>query len=227
MAITMFLKEMGFEEGADFQGWVHVFRQNEFYDLCGRPNSCLFFDPSWYKFKVVRNPYERVVSSYLHTMTQTSDLPDDRFLLKSIPGIHEKRNISFNNFLTYIEHNSPSPLAQDLHSGNHIEMQAYAFEFYAWQNGKTVYNQIVKLEELAAGIARVNSEAGTHYPANVSSHHFERKESVTSYVGDLPWNQLKGKIPDSYGHFYNAPTKERVARIFFADLLVYNYSFPY
>ena len=54
------------------------------------------FNQDFYRFKVVRNPYSRVVSSYIHTMKWPEMHPPIKNVLKK-----RSANISFNQFFGF------------------------------------------------------------------------------------------------------------------------------
>eukprot|EP01040_Poterioochromonas_malhamensis_P012882 gene12882-14112_t len=67
-AVVGFLKAMGLEHEVDYTGWPHDFR-DYIYNNCSHATLCHYLDPQWYRWKVVRNPYDRAVSGYLYAMT--------------------------------------------------------------------------------------------------------------------------------------------------------------
>ena len=228
-AQLMFLDYMGYKQEIDFDGWPHDFK-NEYHEECGYANPCMYFDDSWYRFKVVRNPFDRAVSSYLHVMK--TQAVKEEYLIKGIPKIRKKGAISFNDFLTYIERKMTTPIEMaGLHDGFHIRKQCYDFEFYAWLKGKKMFHRIVKLERLQEDMELVNRDAGTNFRANFSSNHYIKRHNETdaifNYTGNIPYNQLRGRIPQNYGLFYNEDSIRRVRRLFFQDLLVYDYEYPF
>lgn len=193
----------------------------------GKPSPCAYFDDEFYSFKVVRNPYDRAVSSFIHIM-RTKAVPE-RLLLQSIPGIKEKGDITFKDFLTFIEANSYTPLENNLHDGTHISKQCYDFEFRAWLEGKKVFDRIVKLESFAEDMALVNKESGAHFKTNFTSKHYAKRVEEDFYVGNMTFRFMMDhhEIPENYGLFYDDEDVDRVFRLFFTDLLVYNYSYPF
>lgn len=67
VAVKMFLDHMGLlEEALRHNPWVHNYREYVFYKNHPPPTSEEHRDVRYFKFKVVRNPYDRAVSSFLH-----------------------------------------------------------------------------------------------------------------------------------------------------------------
>jgi len=70
-SVAMFLQEMGVYQGFNYTGFVHDY-QNEnwrtFTILYQQVTLSMLMSSDWYKFKVVRNPYSRMVSSYFQIM---------------------------------------------------------------------------------------------------------------------------------------------------------------
>ena len=223
-AVKMFLDHMGVKEWVHYRGWVHDFRK-EYYRQCGRGNSCIFEDPSWYKFKVVRNPFDRAVSSFIHVM-KTPHAVNEATLLK-LSGVPNKRLMTFKKFIHSMD---PSHGNDGLLQNSHIRKQSLDVEYELHQNGRpSLFNAIVKVEDIAAGMRLVSQETGFNFhPDFQSSHYFPRAVNNSEYVGETPWFELQERgIPATYGHFYNDRIRARVARLFAQDRMVYNYTFPF
>ena len=161
-AVVMFLESMGFEYGVHYKGWPHDFRIEFTYKHCGMSNWCMFFDPKWYKFKVVRNPYERAVSSYLHCMATK--------LLPQYYQSSEYDNISFRDFLVFLS-SLPPGVMQRL-AGRHASYQTTKFEReYFYKYNKTMFDAIVKAENPSEALARINTEKNTNFRLGYNSSH--------------------------------------------------------
>ena len=66
--VAMFFDSMNIRQDVNYTGFIHIYRQNVFYHRYGHVTMEELLDTSWYKFKVVRNPYARMVSSYMHVV---------------------------------------------------------------------------------------------------------------------------------------------------------------
>ena len=227
MSVKMFMDHMGIREHEHYEGWVHELKTQIYYHKCGRANVCTYENPTWYKFKIVRNPYDRAVSSYLHTM-KTPHAVDEAKLLKHIPSARTKDDVTFEKFVFAMDYTR----ARDpLLINGHIRKQALDAEYILFQQGKPylkLFNRIVKLESMAEDMKLVNYETGMNFSTDFKSHHYyPRNEGETHFVGNWTWTQLQKNVPANYGHFYNNATREQVAHLFQQDLELYNYSFPF
>lgn len=71
LAIRMFFKHMGIlEKALAYSHWVHNYREAFFNNEFGIADEELS-NPEYFKFKIVRNPYDRAVSSYFYYLEST------------------------------------------------------------------------------------------------------------------------------------------------------------
>jgi hypothetical protein len=66
--LQCFFESLHIYQDVNYTGFVHDYREKHFYKLYGYVTADEVASSNWYKFKVVRNPYSRAVSSYFHTM---------------------------------------------------------------------------------------------------------------------------------------------------------------
>lgn len=219
-ATVMFAQNMGFRYGIEYSGWPHHFRKRYLYPRCGRATACMMYDSSWYRFKVVRNPYAKVVSGFIHIMNSRIPLP-------SITP-QQKLNLTFNQFIDLLAIQNETSL-QTFGMG-HCKLQSQPFErkFYGSPNNITIYHKIVPIENAQVILDQINQQIGSHFHIDHIHRAGVKKTSHERfYRGDIPWSLLKEQIPKDYGLFYSPRTQKLVERIFQWDFLLYRYDFPY
>ena len=229
-AIVMFLNQTGYRYGIEYTGWPHTFRDQYYNPRCGRANACMYYDENWFRFKVVRNPWDRVVSSYIHIMTY-KELRE-----KFIP-FKERNHLSFQKFIFLLE-KMPSKDLQGF-AGAHAGYQSHPYERILYQRRQQeghsqaskylVFHEIVQSENPLPALTRINQKLGTQFHLTFKAHHYaDRKDQTQNrFVGNIPWPRLQSQIPRNYGLFYNPELKLRVHQLYLWDILLYNYSFPF
>ena len=199
----------------------------------------MYTDDSWIRFKVVRNPFDRVVSSYIHCMK--TDL-----LLKH--AFHENHSLqslfSFENFVDYLSSLRGKSSLQNLALG-HFKIQSteYELDYYLNNRNQSLFHVIIQIENPFENLKLLNQlieqrsiNSGNLFK-NISfvldslpesiNHYINRTTETTSYVGHLPWSEIKHQIPSSYKYFFREPFISQVKRIYADDLFLYNYSYPF
>ena len=199
----------------------------------------MLYSSKYYKFKVVRNPYDRAVSSFLFLMK----LQFAHFLFdkRSAPIVsnssHPLNNLSFEELLQlYVDKILPLKLKDPSFNNvadNHFKPQSSSDEA-SWydRHGKPFYNRIVHLETFDEDISLVNKDTKMNYSFPVGEdHHVQEKveDKVDMYVGNRNYSNLMSNrlISENYGNFYNRRTKRLVEEIFADDLRLYGYRYPY
>jgi hypothetical protein len=227
-AVAIFLSNVGFLQNKNYFLWPHQLRESYFYPRCGTATPCMYAAIDWYRFKVVKNPYDRVVANYLHVM-QAPQLRND-----FIPQQH-RENCTFELFLELLA-------SADLYRvlGQHAMLQAN-FQEQAlhcrrpptsnnYPKNITIFHRIVKIETIHQDLRIVNRETGAHFHTSsrpLTHHYMERRNEVRSYVGDVSYAALKDNIPKNFGNFYNERLKEMASKIYACDINLYDYKFPY
>ena len=113
--------------------------------------------------------------------------------------------------------------------GGHSDWQHRDFEYNC--RNLTLYQVIVKVEEPEESLKKLNLLKGVQFKNNYTSSHWLNKtnENRNIFIGNLTFEDIKLNIgfPKSYGVFYNDDLKRRVTNLFYIDLQLYNYSYPY
>jgi len=225
-SVMIFFSGMNYFYGVNYTGFAHNFK-NDYQNHCGIGSPCLLSDNSWFKFKVVRNPFDRAVSSYLTVTKNNSILPlnhkMDPYLILNKKG---RENISFHMFIDILL--SETKEFWNFDCAGHVEKQISRHEKLRWsRNESSPYNLIIKSENFNSDWKKISQLTNVNYTVydDPPPHLFKRSNSSKAFVGDTPRNQFV--IPLDYGLFYNEITRAKVTRLFSEDLLIYNYTFPF
>lgn len=159
-------------------------------------------NPDYYRVKLVRNPYARAVSSYLH-VTKHSE--------------HGKE-FSFYEFIQRIK--KAGLKRADMHCCPQFKCNEKEDSF----------NLIIKLEEFQKGIDTLNYEGGfdIKLPTDlkfVDYHHVKENYDIGQYVGDIPYCELDRKSMPNYTCFYSDRLREDVYNLYKKDIETYEYTF--
>eukprot|EP01040_Poterioochromonas_malhamensis_P017049 gene17049-19506_t len=178
-AVVAFLETSGYQQNDDYFGWPHIFRERYYDRHCGEATHCLYYDPTWFRFKVVRNPFDRAVSSYLYVMKTG-------FLNEFLPK-HIKRT-SFEGFINYLLTLSPDVF--QYFCTRHAGPQSQYYERFVYTENKKfeegnstmknpyppVFHEIVKLEDSKQSFERIHHQTGIRYQLKYSSKtHFQSR----------------------------------------------------
>eukprot|EP01040_Poterioochromonas_malhamensis_P002772 gene2772-2950_t len=162
-AVVAFLEASGYEQNNDYFGWPHVFRESYYNPHCGHATYCTYYDPFWFRFKVVRNPFDRAVSSYLYVMKTN-------WLNEFLPA-HIKR-ASFEGCINYLLTLSPDTF--QYFCTRHAGPQSQYYERFVYIENKKmedgnstmknpyppVFHEIVKVENSQSAFERINRKTG-------------------------------------------------------------------
>jgi len=149
--VAMFFETMNIKQGVNYTGFVHRYRQDVFLPRYGHVTMEELQDPSWYKFKVVRNPYARMVSSYFHVMR--TKLKDKLFKYNTTL----QHNATFEQFVTIYR---TEWYGKGRSFDYHVDTQLSDIEWKAYSNHKKIFNQIVRIEHFENDIQKVNHDTG-------------------------------------------------------------------
>lgn len=208
--VKMFFKHMGLlEEAYKHHSWIHEYRMHVY------PKSFPITledlkNPEYFKFKVVRNPFHRAVSSYIHTMKYEVMHPP---LKKSI--WRWSANISFKSFVSFLEDT-------DLKTCDpHYSLQKKEYEY----DIPNCFDEIIHLRKLPAALQKMNAEKGFNFNLEglSSEHHASKNLNSTDVVANKRWSSVKDNIP-GYKNFYTDKIQEKVFNLYREDFDSYGFS---
>ena len=217
-AVKWFFFQTDFLDNALFyHPWIHEFRIKVFYQSSEyEKNITSITYPETRVIKVVRNPYKRVVSSYIHAAKcgyENEKIAD--FLGRTID---QEESFSFREFISYLGN-------INLKACNiHHRLQLHPAE----EKGLVAPDRIIHLENSLEQIREVEEEydlrSSNFEELRQSSHHTLRSEN-TEFCGDKRfcfYPQTRTPIPNS-SSFYDDSLKKDVLNIYRLDFEAYNY----
>jgi hypothetical protein len=234
--VESFLMSVNIYRGRDYpplsRTAPHDFRIANYSRMAPNPgdNPCILTSPEWYRFKMVRNPYSRAVSSYLHIMAT--------MLNKRVFG-DQYMKVSFKQHLERllrgIEAGKPAP------TGGHADSQSLPFELEF-----PVFHRVIKLEDVKIELPIVNRESGANFSLYPFLDHtffnnsvvvsaestFKKSSCDARYVGTLSYEEYTLVAKDKggkldYSCFYDFSILRLVQQVYQNDILLYGYEFPY
>jgi len=216
-AVKWFFFQTGFLEVAQFYSdWIHDFRINVFYKSSQyKRNLQNILNQDTKIIKVVRNPYTRVVSSYLHAIRYGYENHSlSKFFNRQID---RDNGLSFRDYLSYLE-------TQNLWQCNvHHRVQVHAAE----KRGLVTPDYIIKLENSFEDFRKVELDLNLN-DSNLlnfrkSIHNTSRIEKST-FCGDRQFclsKQPKAFPPSK--NFFNQELTQKVGKLYAIDFKTYNY----
>ncbi len=206
----MFFRQMGIlEKALEYHSWIHEYRMHVFNKETPTHLSDIL-NPENFTFKVVRNPYKRAVSAYIHTMKKSVMHPPVAGILK-----RKDANISFEQFVEFL-------FKSDLTTcDHHYALQKKYIEF----DHPGCFRKIVHLENLDQGIREVNQEGKQHFDlTGLSSHHHAAiTNGFIKNADQIRWSDLAEQIPPHLS-FFNTELADKVQHLYKEDFKDYGYS---
>ena len=202
---TSFLKYFykDLKEGTDKkEGTLHNYRKN---------NLINYFDSTKITIKLVRNPYSRIISIFLHFV------------------IGRKTNISFLKFLKLLEKFASNNF-KNIDNEKIFDNYRFNKMCFLLSNNNT-YDHIIKLENLHNDIENLNIKYNLNLNLEKNIKLNIRKKHKHTIINfdyiNSNINLYINKLPSDYSVFYNNETKNIVYNIYKDDIILYNYEYPY
>jgi hypothetical protein len=216
------------EEALEFHPFIHQYRQRVY-----EPKNPLLtnymHDKDIFKFKVVRNPYKRAVSSYVHYMRDAYTEENHPIIrqIKQMTGDKEPNNISFIDYLNYVSR-------IDIGKGKtefHQEIQHDPFELDGFK-----WDYIIKIENINKDLINIANEFGVKLTVegdiSKSFHYTKKRKDFEGIAFDKKAKDIIVRsgddtiIPD-YKFFYNPSIRKRVEQIWGKDIELYDYKYEF
>lgn len=208
--IKWFFQGMGLlEEALAYDAWIHKYRMWVYVDpawFLSFPSA--FVDESYLKLRVVRNPYTRCVSGFIHLLDNKNVYMPDM-----------SDSFSFLDYLSWLE-------GQDLDQCNgHFARQHSAFH----EHFHEATNEIIHLENLSEEVNSINERYNLNNPfhdeLSKSRHHYGAVEQEEhSPVHDWPHKRVHAEKPDRFRFFQEAAVAERIYALYRPDFEPYGYA---
>jgi len=184
----------------------------------------IIYNTDWYKFAVVRNPYDRLVSAFVDKFCK-EDLKT-RWVQKILQEIdstdaHGNLQISFAQFVTYLESQNNDTV------NAHWRRQAFIL------NGVKL-DKVIDLKEIKAELSKLEKQFSMKTDVDFSIRrqanvYDGRKQQSQSFVGDLPNSELIRQYNATHTFpqkslFYNDELKTKVKNIYKDDFELYPFA---
>lgn len=209
-AVTAFIKNMGIYSEAHGFKTIHKYRQAIFYDKYGRVTLDELKSNSYYKFKVVRNPFTRVVSSYFQSMKHK--------YLEVSDGLNKDfDSITFTDFIDYLETKNLT------NCNSHYSLQKHWYEYKI----KDLFDLIIKVEDLDKGFTKLQQQTDFKNLVESNLQHVRKtktNQQINFVVADVPWFYIQLAKPE-YKYFYTPQLIQKVASLYHDDLKEYGYTY--
>lgn len=204
----LFFRHLGIlEEAESYHRWIHTFRTREFYKRYGITRHKDLCSPEFTKIKIVREPFNRAVSSYIHLMK----FPEPELCRHAGSS---RPDISFKEYLSFIS-------SRNLFFCN----PHYGTQYKYYETEGIAFDYIIRLENLERDLDRLNKNLGLNLDATglTSAHHVRKSPKPQTSAADKKWSELRRPFP-AYESFYDAETEWIVANLYSKDFNAYGYS---
>jgi hypothetical protein len=218
-ATKWFFYQSGLLEAAYlYHRWIHRYRLEVFYESQDYElHLDKILDPETQVIKVVRNPYSRAVSSYIHAVRYSYEYKRiSKFLNREV---NKNEGFSFVEFLNYLE-------SIDLSDCNrHHQQQLHIAE----KEGIIKPRYIIHLENSQEAIQELEIQLDlrrSEFHKLLHSKHHSLREDDTFFCGDFQFCSSPGSQNKSFPKtrvFYNKNLQDKVFQLYRLDFDAYQY----
>ena len=219
-AIKWFFNLMGFlDMGLYYHPWIHVFRNQVYYKSRNFEKNILdILNGEYVLIKVVRNPYTRAVSSYVHAMKHKHE---HKRIPRSLAIRKPQDSYTFREFVKHLKVSGVESCEQ------HHRQQIHPLELM----GLVEIDHLVKVENFEEDLRKVERELGIppcdFSKLNTSSHHTKRiHDPLGECVADKRFSidkKARGVELPAYEMFYTQDIANDVYTVYQKDFEAYNY----
>jgi hypothetical protein len=214
-AVKWYFEQVGLlSEALAYHTWIHRYRQFVYYQSAAY-NPDHIAEPGVRIVKFVRNPFDRVVSSYVHAVRTAYENDGlTRFLGREL---NRQNSFSFREFVDYLGSVSLSD------SNQHHRMQYHPLE----AEGLIQLDRVVKIEESQSAVPELETALGlkqTDLGRLTTSAHHTKRNSTDEFCGDTRLVLASGSatVPPSR-NFYDDVLAARVVELYRKDFDAYGY----
>ena len=214
-AIKWFFFQQGIlEDALAYDEWIHKYRYDIYYKQDEYRLSFLAIRSNKHvRIKLVRSPYQRAVSSYIHAIkTNYANQELSEFLNREITPI---KTFTFEEFVAFLEQTGVRKC------NPHHRIQTEKAEL----NGALKIDRIIRLENAYPEFRRLENEFGLKASDlesfSQSLHHRNRVDS-NEYCGNKEYPKRERTF-SQYQSFYNDALMKKIADIYACDFRQYNY----
>jgi len=208
----------------DYNHFIHKYRMNVYLKssqfIKSQNNFINTKGKDYLKIKVVRNPFERAVSSYMHFLGMIED--NHPSVSKNFGIGFDKFDYSFDEFLELLKNINVNKC--DIHWRQQFQLIERQLKF----------DHIIKLENSKQELLKLENSYDLKNTIDIdklifSGHHSVEKDNINKeeFCGKQAFTFKIKKNRPSYKSFYNNELEERVRTIYKVDFDRYKFNLEY